>query len=154
MTSVKHLLKLASVFRKAIEACKKTSLPETFLNFPKGACGDATLLLGRFLIEHNYEPFMYMLGERGTSSHAWLQRGELIIDITADQFDDCNCAIVVSEQSEWHLQFEGKQQHTADYCIFDDVNTMARLGSAYSAIIASLQPVVQPNRCSKGPMKT
>ncbi len=135
--TMKHLIELATAFRKAIEACPRSRLPITFSNFPRGSCGDVTLLLGAFLIEQGYEPFHYLLGEHGTSSHAWLQRGKLVIDITADQFSDCDCSVIVSDSSEWHLQLNGKQQHIADYHVFGDP-TKTILGGAYSLIISNL----------------
>ena len=134
---MERLIHLAIAFRDAIEACPRIMLPITFSNFPRGACGDVTPLLGAFLIGHGFEPFDYMLGERGPSSHAWLQRGDLVVDVTADQFDDCNCSVIVSHGSVWHRQFDGKRQHIADYHIFDE-RTKAILGSAYSVIIANL----------------
>jgi len=80
------------VFRHAIEACDRSALPITFENFPAGSCGDAALILGKYLEERGFGLFDYVLGERGGRSHAWLQRGHLVVDITGDQFDDMSVA--------------------------------------------------------------
>jgi len=134
---MERLISLVIAFRKAIEVSPRDKLPITFSNFPRGACGDVTLLLGAFLIEQGLEPFDYMLGERGSSSHAWLQRGNLVVDVTADQFTDCDSSIIVADGSEWHRKFDGKRLHVADYHIYDE-RTRVILGSAYSVIIANL----------------
>lgn len=56
--------------------------------FPYGCCMDASILLGKLMIEYGYEDFNLI----GTNwdvlpTHAWLQNKEFIIDITADQFE-------------------------------------------------------------------
>jgi hypothetical protein len=140
---MERLIGLATAFRKAIEASPKNKLPITFSNFPRGACGDATPLLGAFLIAQGFEPFDYMLGERGSSSHAWLQRGNLVVDVTADQFADCDISVIVSGDSAWHRQFDGKRQHVADYRIYDE-KTKLILGGAYSVIVANLPSTPNP----------
>jgi len=86
-----------------------------------------------------------MLGEQPTTgqgayqSHAWLQRGNLIIDITADQFPEVEDPVIVTTRSPWHEQFEGEPQHVADYRIYDDF-TVARLHAAYTKIVSRIHP--------------
>jgi hypothetical protein len=52
------------------------------------------------------------LGERGSESdetrrgHGWLQRGNLFVDITADQFKDAPGKVIVEVNSKWHGTFE------------------------------------------------
>jgi hypothetical protein len=84
------ILGLAQRFRRAIERAKK-SQPHIYItlsNFPHGACGDASLLLAKFLVNNGQAGFDYVLGRRQERSHAWLRRSRLIVDITADQFAD------------------------------------------------------------------
>lgn len=73
----------------------KTTLPITLQDFPHGSCGDATLLLGHYLTAQGHGEFRYYFGWRCGKSHAWLQAGSVIVDITGDQFD-------VSDRSSWH----------------------------------------------------
>ena len=40
------------------------------------------------------------------SYHSWLQRGNLIIDITADQFEEISEQVIVSTSSRWHENLE------------------------------------------------
>jgi hypothetical protein len=134
---IKHLRKLASLFRAGIERADRSRLPIGFSDFPRGSCGDATLLLGTFLLEEGLPEFQYMLGERhydGSGfphSHAWLQREKLIIDITADKFPDKRARVIVSRQSKWHEAFEARAEHVADYRIYDSA-TVSSLAAAYA----------------------
>jgi hypothetical protein len=85
--------------------CDPESLIITLREFPRGSCGDATLLLAKYLEENKCGKFDYVCGEREEFSHAWLQRDRLIVDITADQFDDQNSPVIVTEDHDWHSQF-------------------------------------------------
>jgi len=38
----------------------------------------------------------------------WLQKEDLVIDITADQFDEIDCKAIVTRQSPWHASLGGK----------------------------------------------
>src|SRR5438045_2297849 len=85
---IERIRKIAHRVRRAIESISPEDLPSTFSNFPRGACGDGCLLLGTYLEEKCGLPtFDYICGERGTreegtwTSHAWLQLGELVVDI-------------------------------------------------------------------------
>ena len=51
------------------------------------------------------------------TSHAWLRRGELIVDITADQFQDAPRPIIIEENSHWHRQFESEVLHKANVTV-------------------------------------
>lgn len=92
-TSRDILFRLASNYRVAIEkAFRAGVINDIILNrFPKGCCGDASLLLSEYLreneIETDYVCGSFLLeGEDQTQSHAWLEFGKNIIDITGDQF--------------------------------------------------------------------
>lgn len=106
----KHRVELiANTVRRAIEACSPTQLP--WPSFPRGACGDASLILGQVLDDAGIEGFEYVCGNKYKgdgewySSHGWLANGEWIVDITADQFPDVHEPVIVSCDSEWHAQW-------------------------------------------------
>ncbi len=109
----KELFKHCVIFRNAIERTDKRKLFLTLQNFPHGSCGDAVLLLGHYLKNNDFGKIDYMLGERETEtndgfrSHAWLQRESLVIDITADQFEDFKEPVFVQSDSQWHEEFNG-----------------------------------------------
>lgn len=107
-----------SNFRYALEKCHSL-LGRSFENFPSGACGDTTPLLGTYLIEQGFETFMYASGNKGNTTHAWLQLNSIVIDITADQFPEISEKVIVSENSAWHKTFRGQLRHVADYRIYE-----------------------------------
>jgi hypothetical protein len=136
----------AARFRGAIEECDPKSLTEGMKDFPIGACGDATPLLGTYLTEQGLGTFTYVLGLRahnginGSHSHAWLEASGIIVDITADQFPEIVEKVIVSAGSDWHAEFErdGEAEMKADYRVFDEFAS-ARLDRAYQAILAKLK---------------
>jgi hypothetical protein len=129
---------LARRFRDAIEATPSNQLPITMQSFPHGACGDAAVLLGHFLKAQGLGAFDYVLGKREDHTHAWIQHGEIIIDITADQFPEIDEAVIVSATSAWHERFTSDVLHEADFIIYDDYN-QATLGAAYHTVMQQLE---------------
>jgi hypothetical protein len=103
---------LAIRMRKTIESIPHDKLPLGISKFPFGACGDASILMGKYMTDNGLTGFDYVCGERGNiidhswTSHAWLCRDRLVVDITADQFPDAPTAIIVSESSKWHEKFQ------------------------------------------------
>jgi hypothetical protein len=131
-------------FRRALERSDLSFLP-TLADFPKGSCGDATLLLARFLLDSGFGAFDYVCGETasergGLQTHAWLQRGRLIIDITADQFDDVETAVLVTDNHAWHDRFQSEVKHVADWDLYDS-RTRASLASAYKRILSAIDDI-------------
>lgn len=112
---------LATKMREAIEAVPQEKLPQPMSHFPRGSCGDASLLLGAYLVDQGFNGFEYVCGERGIkakntwTSHAWLALGELVVDITADQFADAPSSVIVESPSLWHQQFEVDQKGPSDF---------------------------------------
>ncbi|RSC20992.1 hypothetical protein EFR00_00415 [Rhizobium sophoriradicis] len=129
---------LARRFRDAIEQAPADQLPVTMQNFPTGACGDATLLLGHYLKAQGLDAFDYVLGERDDHSHAWVQQGDIIIDITADQFAEIDRPIIVTANPDWHNEFKAEVLHEADFTIYD-AYTAATLAAAYHTILQHME---------------
>ncbi|NRA21143.1 MAG: hypothetical protein HRU05_11750 [Oceanospirillaceae bacterium] len=103
---MEEITKKTVMFRDAIiKTIADDSCPETMSEFPKGCCGESTLLLSTYLCEQGLGSFMTTVGQKGTASHAWLTHGEYIIDITKSQFEDCPDDIMVTNDSEWHRGF-------------------------------------------------
>ncbi|MGK2873615.1 MAG: hypothetical protein ACSLFL_15385 [Alphaproteobacteria bacterium] len=137
----------ATMFRSAIEQCNRRRLPNTFSYFPAGSCGDAALLLAKFLEESSFGQFNYVLGERDERFHAWLERGDLVVDITADQFPDNSRQVIVECHSKWHMSFEREILHVADFEIYDE-RTRATLRIAYREVLSHLsRRAAQPFGC-------
>jgi hypothetical protein len=83
-------------------------------NFPRNSCDHASALLGRYLQEHGFDVVYINNGCRdGNSwknSHAWLEIGDMIIDITADQFSDQTERVIVTTDHTWHSAFYGQRR--------------------------------------------
>ena len=107
--------------RSAIEALPREVLPPPMSSFPKGSCGDVSLLLGAYFKDRGVLGFEYICGARGNhqdntwTSHAWLSNGALIVDITADQFEDGPGKVIVKEHSLWHATFATEKGQNSDF---------------------------------------
>ena len=87
--------------------------------------------------------FDYVLAEsykgKKQRSHAWLGRGTLVIDITADQFPDVSESVIVTLDSPWHRAWRGKVQHGADYRLYGVEDGAGRvLHDAYRTLIRQI----------------
>lgn len=124
--------------RKALEEMKPADLPIGLKQFPRGACGDACLLLGAALADRNLGEFRYVCGhnyhEGKPESHAWLVGEGLIIDITADQFGAGMPPVFVESRSAWHARWEEvDEMGPADYRQWRG-HTLHEIGAVYETI--------------------
>lgn len=107
-------------------------------NFPVGACGDASILLGQFFADRGLGEWFYVNGERtaasGKQTHAWIERDGLVVDITANQFIEIDDPVLVTNAKDWHLQFAEDTRHAAVINIYLDDHTRDRLWGAYELI--------------------
>ena len=135
---------LAGEMRAAIDSLPREHLPYSMKDFPAGACGDTSILLGAYLVDCGHRGFEYICGERGShdagdwTSHAWLARGELVIDITADQFPDAPAAVIVESPSPWHRQFDLDPATPSDFREYRGP-FMHELHALYSRVLAVLR---------------
>jgi hypothetical protein len=98
------------------------------------------LLLAKYLERNGHIGFAYVLDMRNGGSHAWPGRGALVVDITADQFEDQSRSVIVDTLSSWHASFRidpEDQQHPADFEDYDGA-AAATLAYAYLAIVGHL----------------
>jgi len=111
MNGVNKLKAEVRKVRKAFEKIKHL-LPDSFKKFPKGCCGPVSLILNEYLYIKGYGKFKYVCGDKGKGkekrSHAWLEEGEYIIDITADQFSGC-LPVVVTKDRGFYNDFNIKE---------------------------------------------
>jgi hypothetical protein len=141
---LKKIKKAATEFRAGIEKSEVSLLPYCMRNFPRGSCGDASLLLGTYLTEKGFGEFSYICrvcydGSPNWNSHAWIQKENLFIDITSDQFPEVRKKVLVLYDSKWHLKFnEPELEGVADYRIYDD-RTIIMLEVAYREIIRNIK---------------
>ncbi|MEC6815289.1 hypothetical protein VXS05_09475 [Photobacterium toruni] len=81
--------------------------------FPSGCCGDATDLLGLYLLKYHGLESDYVcghgLGDNSNQTHAWLICQGHIIDITVDQFNNDGYElpfVIIDKQSSFHELFD------------------------------------------------
>jgi len=109
------------------EACRQGFLGlaekrgSTFEGFPRGACGVASDIVGRVIWEVLGREGVYVCGSNHPqlgreASHAWFEVGELIVDVTHDQFSDTGLVGWVFMRGEgWHSRFKSVSPR-AGYC--------------------------------------
>ena len=141
---IKNLICLATRFRNALVAVVEDHVKARIRGFPidafpRGACGDAARLLATYLREQECGTFDYCFGQRRGKSHAWLWRGELVVDITADQFEDQDSPVIVTRNSIWHSTFRDIREGSAYFDQYGDSdrNRMLRF---YELIIQRIDP--------------
>jgi hypothetical protein len=116
------LIDIATRFRVAIQSDTSGLGPIGMSAvFPKGWCTDASYLLGAYLADSGVVGFKLVSGSRGSHedrtwhTHSWLQRGNCVVDITADQFPDAPPNAFVADPSAWHLCFRADLPGESDF---------------------------------------
>ena len=127
------LFECCRAFRNAIDACDKSKLSISFQSFPHGSCGDTSLLLARFLKGNGLGNFEYVCGVRDGWSHAWLEQGDTIIDITGDSSPMGQVPSMWAAKTTFIQAFVIDQRSDA-HVEFDD-DTMTKLDANYREIV-------------------
>ncbi|MGL1937353.1 MAG: hypothetical protein OCD01_20175 [Fibrobacterales bacterium] len=98
----------AHKFRTALELVSATPQCREFVCFPKGNCLSASVNLGVHLNKLHLGDFKLAVAAQGLKIHVWLVDDTLMIDITADQFDDEDSTVIVEKRgcSPWHDQWK------------------------------------------------
>lgn len=85
--TVELLRSVAFAFREACEAIHlQNRMPFNMTSFPRGCCGNSSEILGDYLISRGLASAEYVNAQMGQKSHAWIEVGLLVIDVTGDQF--------------------------------------------------------------------
>jgi hypothetical protein len=140
MKEENKIKELSVRFREAILKCDSLELPSSLADFPSCSCADASILLGTYLIDNGINPFSLIKGKRGKGSafetHYWLEKDNMIVDITADQFDDISDEIIITSiDSNWHNSFEKEIIREADYRIIGARDIRNHLSAVYDYIL-------------------
>lgn len=135
----KKITKISFEFRRAILTSYISTYFEWFKSFPRGCCKESSLLLGKFLHDFNIGLFYIISGERSGSSHIWLKKDNLIVDITGDQFEDMPIDVYVGYDSYFHSTFTTLRDAEAYDAVFNDMNTNDyNLKGAYDKILLNM----------------
>lgn len=120
--------------RAAFECMDRSNLPITFQEFPRGACGDTCEVLAEILQELGYGSSRYVAGCRENgNSHAWLEWNSIIIDITADQFDEISDPVYMGPSNSFYESFSVQQAHEAGYSRLD-ARSKAELAGVHARV--------------------
>lgn len=143
-SEIDRVTSVAKLFRAAIQQCDHSEL----IGFPAGCCGQACQLLGTYFLANGISGFRCVEGSLGkwfspdepptAPSHAWLERDGLIVDITADQYDGIDEAVIVSKTSDWHERFQEDRSTPADFRDENDPKALASWNSMYDAILSNI----------------
>ena len=97
----------ATRFRSAIEATDFSGYDLNLYKFPKDCCHHAAALLRLYLFDQDLGLFDKAEGQRPDGrQHVWLRREDILIDITADQFDEGEAKVIVTRHSPWHAAWQ------------------------------------------------
>jgi hypothetical protein len=95
----------ATRFRNAIDSARRDDWKGNMKGFPVECCHHACTLLLLYFKRIGMEGFRTYSGIHPTNQggrHLWLQKGEIVIDITADQFPEIDKKVIVTRESSWH----------------------------------------------------
>lgn len=136
---------LAAAARSGLEGMTPAQRGNGFEFFPRGTCGPVSELMGRLVLERLGVEGTYVCGSghpllREQQSHAWLEVGSFLIDLTHDQFADTGLSRWVFEDSLWHSLF---QREAYKLCL-QPSNWMQYPHQAYAAISAACARLAPP----------
>ncbi|MCC4800269.1 hypothetical protein BCT30_05100 [Enterovibrio norvegicus] len=111
-----ELKTVATLVRKIIEnvVSESTYVDVELQNFPSGSCEVSSVILGLYLKDKYDINVVQSVGKRPSpdcdyseNNHVWLTVNEtVVVDITADQFDDFSSKVFVGRDSAFHDTFE------------------------------------------------
>ena len=135
---IEELKREVILFRNAILDVKSEgNLPSNMHLFPRGCCGDTSILLSSYLKQRGYEDVNYICGKTGNKdsgtwkTHAWITVNGIIVDITRSQFGKED--ITVSAESVWHDNWEQQIVDVPNVAVTGD-----QLSETYEYIVNKL----------------
>lgn len=104
-----ELLALSVRFREAVEKVLRDlpRVPSNLDRFPNGCCGQLSWMLGQILNDRFDDRVLYVSANHceGNGSHGWLRCGNIVIDVTGDQFTG-RPAVYAGVPDSWFDQWE------------------------------------------------
>lgn len=127
---------------RQFDAAMRQIAPRSMIldHYPAGCCGNASEMLGWHLWDKHQILTNYCNGERRqprTGTHAWLERGGLIIDLTCCQFADClhPCPYMGADDA-WHSQWDARSRLITD---IDLESALESWGSDYHVLLQAIE---------------
>ena len=139
--SARYVTARATEMRHALELLCNGDKKSPIRQFPEGCAISASLLLGAWFTDLGIDGFDLVAGCRPSDddgdwvTHHWLSRGDLVVDITADQFADSPIIPIVGVDSIWHESFTPTGLERSD---FRRVSGAGHLADIYALLIGIL----------------
>ena len=137
---INRLFCLAKIFRSLIVNADARLLPIQMRNFPHGSCEYASILLLKYLKENEEPNFRLMICPQiwdcGWEGHVWVQRRDITVDITLDQFECWSRPVFVGRNSVWHGRLQPVEERNPEEMGFPR-QTWQEMDAAYATIIES-----------------
>ena len=170
MSKKEEIYFYSKLVRDAIDNIELETLSAHFHHFPNKSCVAAAVVLGTYLDELGYTPILRILKicriPEQIHSHTWLEHDKMLIDITADQFNNHSelgkvfgpkCNVIVTENgSEWYKVFDSdigpEDKEIAHYSWYDAVGddiTARILEGDYLKILNNIPKKYWPERRKK-----
>jgi|GEM_PF-4224508 len=136
---IERISDLVAQFRILIQQANRAQLPASMAFFPAGSCEYSSLLLQRFLSENGEDGFILFccpqIAADNWQSHAWLQRGTMVADITLDQFEWVDQPTFVQRDSAWHSGLQVSIVDGVAQMGFPS-STLVEMNEAYNLIVS------------------
>ena len=132
---------LSIKYREAIvQAHKDNRFEDVRLReFPLGSCFIASVLLGKYLCYHGISTKIISASmpkdPKYNQTHAWLEYEDLIIDITADQFDEQIESVIFEKPKSFHDNYTNMN--------ISDFNESYDVGSCLKFKIPDFEKIIQ-----------
>ena len=138
----RELILRVAKFRDALEKFSKSTGYIGLDNFPHGACADSSLLLAKYLKESGIYRFCFITGkffdlQGEICTHAWLEKNDLVVDITSDQFSEISNPVFIIQKNAWYEKFEIENHGEITYEDFDSY-TKGSLANCYNLIASKI----------------
>lgn len=113
---MESIVKLANKFREKIELeISNSDYVDVELNsFPLGSCEVTSQMFGLFLLSCGFNNVKLTFNQRRKldltdyrkDSHVWIVINDLfVVDLTGDQYSDCNEKVIISKDHKFHKSF-------------------------------------------------
>jgi len=144
MDNIEDLVKKFTCAIISAKNNEKSKLITSLHTFPKGSCGDSSLLLGKYLKEKGFNP-KYINGAAGKykkkpiKSHAWLKVNTIIVDITFGQFNiitldnNLDNYSYIGKTNAFYKSFKNPEEKYIDFSKYDK-RTADNLEKTYKII--------------------
>ena len=132
-------------FRQIIDGADRSRWGAPFKSFPQGSCGAVSEMFAVYLFEEHAVSTRIMGATHAAKSerygtHSWIERDELIIDLTCDSFlHDPLPAPFVGVDRTWHDQWKVDfSSSIGDWLSANRLHFNAFFGTAYAQVLRVL----------------